>query len=132
MDAGANTSITAAAVPALVSTGITLLYIVLKLYTYLTDATFRSTKEQETRGTDGETRYPQQGRGTRGQGTSEVCEQKQRHFDSRGHGDRWTTATSGTVLLSGEREDILLPPKSYGKWDNELPTLQANDERLQE
>ena len=132
MDASANTSFTTAAVPALVSTGITLLYILLKLLTYFTDATSRPSKRKEGEGTDGETRYPQQSRGMRGQGVSEVCEQKQEHSDSRGHGERWATATRGTVLLSGEREDILLPPKSYGKRDNELPTLQADDERLRE
>ena len=132
MDAGANTSFTSAAIPALVSTGITLLYILLKLFTYFTDATPRLSKRQEGEGTDGEKRYPQQGGSTRGQGTSEVCEQKQRRSNSWGYGEQWPTATRGTILLSGEREDILLPPNSYGKRDNELPTLQADDERLRE
>ena len=130
MDAGANTSFTAATVPALVSTGITLLYLVLKLYTYLTNATFRTSKEQPQRSANSETRYPQQSGGTRGQGTSEVPEPKQGHFDSRGYGERWTATTRGTVLLSREREDILLDPKPYDKRDNELPALQTDDERL--
>ena len=132
MDPSANTSFTVAAVPALVSTGITLLYLLLKILTYFTDATPCPSKRKEGEGTNGETRYPQQSRGMRGQGTSEVCEQEQEHSDSRGHGDRWATTTRGTVLLSGEREDILLSPKSYGKRDNELPSLQADDERLRE
>ena len=132
MDPSANTSFTVPAVPALVSTGITLLYILLKILTYFTDATRRPSEGKQEGGTNSETRYPQQSKGTRGQGANEVCEQEQGHSDSRGHGDQWATATRGTVFLPGEREDLLLSPMSYDKQNNELSSLQADDERLRQ
>ena len=81
MDASATTPFTTTAVSALVSTGITLLYILLKVFTYFTDATARYTQRQEKETTDGQKRYPQQGGGTRGQGTGKVLQQTQRPSD---------------------------------------------------
>ena len=112
--------------------GITLLYILLKLIAHFTDATPCKTKRGERESTDGKERHPQQGGGTQGQGTSEVLQQKQRTFDSRGYGEWWTTTSRGTIFLSGEREDLLFPPKSHGQRNHELSTLQTDDERLRE
>ena len=132
MDASANTSITTATIPALVSTGITLLYLLLKLVSYFTDATPRAPKNQQRTGAESEERYPQQSGGARGQSVGEVLEQKQRHSNKRGYGERWSTTTRGTVLLPTEWENLLFPPQSYGQWDNELSPLQADDAGLHE
>ena len=62
----------------------------------------------------------------------EVLEQKQRHSNKRGYGERWSTTTRRTVLLPTERENILFPSQPNGQWNNELSPLQANDAGLRE
>ena len=131
MDPGAAPSFTAAVIPALVSTGITLLYLFLKLLTYITNATSRAPEKPETAGADSQTGYTKQSRGQRRKSLGEVPEQKQEHSCERRNGTRWTTTnTPGTLFLSGEREDVFLSSKPYGEWDHELPALQTNDARL--
>ena len=38
----------------------------------------------------------------------------------------------GPYFYQENGKNVFFPPKSNGQWDNELPTLQANDERLRE
>ena len=62
MDPGAAPSLTTAAIPALVSTGITVLYLFLKLLSYITNATPCTPEKQDAEGADGQMRYTQQKR----------------------------------------------------------------------
>ena len=130
MDTSANTSFTTATIPALVSTGITLLYLLLKLVSYFTDATPRVPKRQERTGADSEERHPQQSGGVRRQSVGKVHEQKQRHSNKRGYSEQWSSTTRGTIFLPTERENLLFPPQSHGQRNNELSPLQANDAGL--
>ena len=132
MDPSANTSITTATIPALISTGITLLYLLLKVISYFTDATFRSPKRQERTDANSEERHMQQSGGERRKSVGEVLEQTQRHSNKGPNGERWPTTTQRTVFLPTERENLLFPPQSNGQWDNELSTLQTNDTGLRE
>ena len=129
MDPSATSSFTTAAIPALVSTGITVLYLFLKLLSYIFNATPSTPKKQEGKGTDSQERHVQQSRGARGQSAVEVHEQIEGHSHERRHGTRWAT-TPGTVLLSAERENLLFPTQPYGERDNEMSTLQTNDAGL--
>ena len=131
MDPGAAPSFTAAVIPALVSTGITVLYLFLKFITYITNATSCAPEKQEAAGADRQTGYTQQSGGQRRQSLCEVHEQTQEHSCERRNGARWpTTTTPRTLLLSGKREDVFLSSKPYGEWDHELPALQTDDGRL--
>ena len=129
MDPGATSSLTTAAIPALVSTGITLLHLLLKLITYITNASSRQTEKPKAEDIDSPTRFTQQSGGQRGQSVVKVPEQTQRHYYEGGDGARWTT-TSRTLLLRGEREDICLPPRPNGERPHELSALQTDDARL--
>ena len=130
MDPGAAPSLTAAVIPALVSTGITVLYLFLKLLSYITNATPCTTEKQEAEGADRQTRYTQQSGGQRRQSIGKVHEQTQKHSYEGRNGARWATTTPRTLLLLGEREDLFLPSQPYGEWDHELRPLQTNDARL--
>ena len=129
MDTGTASQIAAATVPALVSTGITLLYLLLKLLNYITYATPRKTQRQEGQGCDHQKGQPQQSTGTGRESGSEVPQPQQGSVYERQYGQRWCP-TPRPIFLPRTGENVLLHPKSNAIWDNDLPALSTDGEGL--
>ena len=89
MNTGTASQIAAATVQALVSTGITLLYFLLKLLNYITYATPHQTQRQEGQGSDHQKGQPQQSTGTGKESGSEVPQQQQLSVYERQYGQWW-------------------------------------------
>ena len=81
MDSSDYTQLPVATIPALVSTGITILYFVLKLLNYLTDA-----RKETERWTDQEGQ-PKQGSDQGGRRQSKIRELTQRHSGQERYGE---------------------------------------------
>ena len=112
MDTNTVMSYATASIPALVSTGITFLYIFLKVLNYITHAISDKVQRREAVATKSASKQEYSG-DTRTEGSVEIQPQIQRHFyEQADDGRRPRKPTSGTVLLSREQENICIP--AYG------------------
>ena len=108
MDSSDYTQLPVATIPALVSTGITILYFVLKLLNYLTDAKPGAPDRKETERRTDQEGQPKQGSDQGGRCQSEICEQTQRHSGQERYGEWWNPSPTGPIFLQGPGEDISL------------------------
>ena len=130
MDSSDYTQFPVATIPALVSTGITILYFVLKLLNYLTDAKPGAPNRKETERRTDQEGQPKQGSNQGGHGQSEIREQIQRHSGQGRDGQWCNPSPTGTILLRGPGEDISLHAQQNASEHNDMPSLCPNDERL--
>ena len=130
MDSSNYTQFPVATIPALVSTGITILYFVLKLLNYLIDARPRAPNRKETERQTIQERHPKQGPDQGGSCQSEIREQIQRHSGQERYGERWNPSPTGPIFLQGPGEDISLHAQRDASEHNDMPSLRPNDERL--
>ena len=130
MDSSDYTQLPVATIPALVSTGITILYFVLKLLNYLTDAKPGQADRKETERRTDQEGQPKQGSDQGGRRQSKICEQTQRHSRQERYGERWNPSPTGPIFLRGPGEDISLHAQQNAPEHNDMPSLHANDERL--
>ena len=116
MDTSHYAQLPVATIPALVSTGITILYFVLKLLNYLTDAKPGQTNRKETERWTDQEGQPKQGTDQRKRSSSEIPEQAQRHSRREHNGVRslgllWMRRTE---CLTMGISWILLPNPLFG------------------
>ena len=130
MDSSDYTQLPVATIPALVSTGITILYFVLKLLNYLTDAKPGPADRKETERQTDQEGQPKQGSDQGGCRQSKIHEQTQRHSRQERNGKRWKPSPTGPIFLRGPGEDISLHAQQNAPEHNDMPSLCANDERL--
>ena len=130
MDSSDYTQLPVATIPALVSTGITILYFVLKLLNYLTDAKPGAPNRKETERRTDQEGQPKQGSDQGGRCQSEIREQTQRHSGQERYGEWWNPSPTGPIFLRGPGEDISLHAQRDAPEHNDMPSLRANDERL--
>ena len=128
MDSNSNVLYSAAGLPALISTRITLIYFFLKACHYL----FHAISQQ----TEGRVATAMQGCGkqdhstdTGTEGHSEVCDQIPGHFSEQ-YG-RGTQKSSGSIFLSRRRQDLCLPSHGDAPEHTEESTFRENATGLQ-
>ena len=130
MDASDYTQLPVATIPALVSTGITILYFVLKLLNYLTGAKPGAPNRKETKRRTDQEGQPKQGSDQGGRCQSKIHEQTQRHSGQERYGEWWNPSPTGPIFLRGPGEDIPLHAQRDAPEHNDMPSLRTNDERL--
>ena len=130
MDSSDYTQLPVATIPALVSTGITILYFVLKLINYLTDAKPGAPNRKETERRTDQEGQPKQGPDQGGRCQSQIREQTQRPSGQERYGKRWNPSPTGPIFLRGPGQDISLHAQRDAPEHNDMPSLCANDERL--
>ena len=90
------------------STGITILYFVLKLLNYLTDAKPGAPDRKETERRTDQEGQPKQGSNQGGRCQSEIREQTQRPSGQERYGEWCNPSPTGPIFLQGPGEDISL------------------------
>ena len=108
MDTNPSTYLEAAGVPVLVSTGVTILYFLLKLLYYLMNATPRKTEGKERQTAVCKEGYKEQGQACRRSSSIKIPGSNQGDFSEGSNGPEWQPAP-GAVLLQCGWESILLP-----------------------
>ena len=130
MDTSDYAQLPVATIPALVSTGITILYFVLKLLNYLTDAKPGQADRKETKRWTDQEGQPKQSSDQGGRSQSKIPEQTQRYSQGERYGERWNPSLTGPIFLQGAGENISLHAQRNAPEHNDMPSLHANDERL--
>ena len=130
MDTSDYAQLPVATIPALVSTGITILYFVLKLLNYLTDAKPRQADRKEAERRTDQEGQPKQGSDQGGRSQSKIPEQTQRHSRGERYGKRWNPSPTGPLFLRGAGKNFSLHAQRNAPEHNDMPSLHANDERL--
>ena len=128
MDSDTNVLFTAAGFPALVSTGITIIYFVLKFLHYLFDAESHKTEGRVAAPTSNNCQQEYSpDKGT--QGSKQICAQiSGGNTEQYGRG---TQRPSGSILLSTRGQDLCLPsPRDAAGYQGQS-LIRENDERLQ-
>ena len=115
--------------PALVSTGITILYFFLKACSFIINAISNQTKRRMAMSTasGGQQEYCTD---PREEGDTEICQQVQRHIsENRQYGGKPERST-GTILLSRRGQNICLPSFRDDTGNTTEPTFRENEEGL--
>ena len=128
MDSNTNILYSAAGLPALISTGITFIYFLLKACHYLVHAISHKTEGRVATATPGcgEQKYSAD---TGIQGHTEVHKQISRNTTEQYGGG--TQRSSGSVFVPGRRQDIRLPSHGDASEYKNEPTFRQNAKRLQ-
>ena len=128
MDSGKNALYVAAGIPAFISTGITIIYFVLKAYHYLLHAIPHQTEGRVATATSSSCKQ-EHSTNTGTESNTKVYEQVSGHYTEQ-HG-RGTQRSPGSIFLSRRRQDIHLPPSDNVGEHTEESTLRQNAKRLQ-
>ena len=123
MDSNANIFYSAAGLPALISTGITFIYFILKACHYLFHALSHQTKGRVATATPGCGQY-QHSADTGTEVDTEVCAQISGHFTEQYGGG--TQRSPGSISLSRRRQDVHLPPRGDAPEYPEESTFQKD------
>ena len=127
MDSNSNVLYSAAGLPALISTGITFIYIVLKVCRYLFHAISHQTKGRVATAASG-CGQPEHSAATGKEGHTEVCEQIQGHLSEQYGGG--TQRSSGSIFLPRRRQDVCLPSHGDAAEHTEESTFRENAKGL--
>ena len=127
MDSNTNILYTAAGLPALISTGITVIYFLLKACCYLVHAISHKTKGRVATATpgSGEQKYSPD---TGSQGHTEVHEQISGNTTEQYGGG--TQRSPGSVFVPRRRQDICLPSCGDASEYQDQPAFRQNAKRL--
>ena len=127
MDSNTNILYTAAGLPALISTGITVIYFLLKACCYLVHAISHKTEGRVATATpgSGEQKYSPD---TGSQGHTEVHEQISGNTTEQYGGG--TQRSPGSVFVPRRRQDIRLPSCGDASEYQDQPAFQQNAKRL--
>ena len=123
MDSNSNVLYSTAGLPALISTGITFIYIVLKVCQYLFHAISHQTEGRVATAASG-CGQPEHSAATGKEGHTEVCEQIPGHFSEQYGGG--TQRASGSVFLPRRRQDVCLPSHGDAAEHTEESTFREN------
>ena len=120
----------AASIPAVVSTGITFLYFLLKVVSYITNAVSNKAQRREAVTTKGAF-MQEYSRDQGGEGSLEIQPQVQGHFRKRTEHGGWPQQpTVGTILLSRRGKDICIPAYTDDSGNSAVSPIQTNEEGL--
>ena len=128
MDSSTSVFYAAAGLPALVSTGITILYFFLKACSYVFNAISHQTKRRVATATTGGGQQ-EHCANTGEEGYTEICEQIQGNLSEQ-YGRR-PERSPGTILLSRRGQNICLPSIGDDTRHTAEPAFRENAEGLQ-
>ena len=128
MDSSKNALYAAAGISAIISTGITFIYFVLKACRYLLHAISHQTEGRVATATPG-CGQQEHSADTGKEGYSEVCEQISGHITEQ-YG-RGTQRSPGSIFLPRRRQNLHLPSGGDAAEHTEEPTFRENAKRLQ-